>query len=156
QIFIRNKPLGNDIAFSYGSLITLSIALISIISAVSSIGKQGFGKQFCLLLLVAIIFFSTFIYINNHGKSELFDLKVFKIFPLRLSTVTYFNLQFINIGISLVIPIYVHYVLHSSAIVAGLILFYWFLIGVFILLFAGIIYYLFCFSTRLIFGWILF
>lgn len=137
QLFIRNRPLGNDKTFSYGSLITLAIALIGMISAVSSIGKQGFGYQFWLLLLVAIIFFGTFIYINNHGKSELFDLKVFKVVPLRLSTITYFNLQFINIGISLVIPIYVQYVLHSSAIVAGLILLPGSLIGAFISPVAG-------------------
>ncbi len=155
QLFIRNKPLGNDKAFSYGSLITLAIALISIISAVSSIGKQGFGKQFWLLLLVAIVFFSAFIYINNHGKSELFDLKVFKAVPLRLSTVTYFNLQFINIGISLVIPIYVQYVLHSSAIVAGLILFPGSLIGAFISPFAGTLADRYGFATPVISGGIL-
>ncbi len=121
QLFIRNKPLGNDKAFSYGSLITLAIALISIISAVSSIGKQGFGKQFWLLLLVAIVFFSAFI----------------------------------NIGISLVIPIYVQYVLHSSAIVAGLILFPGSLIGAFISPFAGTLADRYGFATPVISGGIL-
>lgn len=137
QLFIRNQPLGNDKAFSYGSLITLAIALISTISAVATVGKQGFAARFWLLIIIAIIFFISFIYINNHGKSSLFDLSVFKVVPLRLSTVTYFNLQFINIGISLVIPIYLQYVLHSSAIVAGLVLLPGSLAGAFISPLAG-------------------
>ncbi|MBB1080451.1 MFS transporter [Limosilactobacillus sp. STM2_1] len=137
QLFIRNKPLGNDKAFSYASLITLAIALVSTISAVATVGKHGFSFQFWLLLLVAIIFFAIFIYVNNHGKSSLFDLRVFKVIPLRLSTLTYFNLQFINIGISLVIPIYIQYVLHSSAIVAGLVLLPGSLIGAFVSPIAG-------------------
>ncbi|MRN06150.1 MFS transporter [Lactobacillus sp. 0.1XD8-4] len=137
QLFIRNQPLGNSKAFSYASLVTLALALISTISAVSTVGKHGFSRQFWLLLLIAIIFFGIFIYVNNHGKSSLFDLLVFKVVPLRLSTVTYFNLQFINIGISLVIPIYLQYVLHSSAIVAGLVLLPGSLIGAFISPIAG-------------------
>ena len=76
QLFIRNQPLGNSKAFSYASLVTLALALISTISAVSTVGKHGFSRQFWLLLLIAIIFFGIFIYVNNHGKSSLFDLLV--------------------------------------------------------------------------------
>jgi len=132
--------------------ILLPIVLISLVCGQLFIRNKPLGNEFWLLLLVAIIFFSAFIYINNHGKSELFDLKVFKVVPLRLSTVTYFNLQFINIGISLVIPIYVQYVLHSSAIVAGLILFPGSLIGAFISPFAGTLADRYGFATPVISG----
>lgn len=119
QLYIRNRPLGNDRPFSYGSLIALALALFSVVYACSTIGKGGFGPLFWCLLVVAVICFALFVYINNHGHSQLFDLTVFKVKPLRLSTLTYFSLQFINIGISLVIPLYAQYVLHTSATVAG-------------------------------------
>lgn len=122
QLTIRNQPLGNKQPFSYGSLASLTVALFAFIYGLSTLGKHGLNWQLCLWVLVAIVFFSLFVYVNNHGASQLFDLRVFKIKTLRLSTLTYFNLQFINIGISLVIPLYAEYVLGASSTVAGLIL----------------------------------
>lgn len=137
QLYIRNRPLGNDRPFSYGSLIALALALFSVVYACSTIGKGGFGPLFWCLLVVAVICFGLFVYINNHGHSQLFDLTVFKVKPLRLSTLTYFSLQFINIGISLVIPLYAQYVLHTSATVAGLILLPGSVLGAFLAPVAG-------------------
>lgn len=137
QLYIRNRPLGNDQSFSYGSLITLALSLFAVVYACSTIGKSGFGLLFWGLLVAAVICFGLFIYINNHGHSQLFDLTVFKVKPLRLSTLTYFSLQFINIGISLVIPLYAQYVLHTSATVAGLILLPGSVLGAFLAPLAG-------------------
>ena len=137
QLYIRNRPLGNDRPFSYGSLIALALALFSVVYACSTIGKGGFGPLFWCLLVVAVICFGLFVYINNHGHSQLFDLTAFKVKPLRLSTLTYFSLQFINIGISLVIPLYAQYVLHTSATVAGLILLPGSVLGAFLAPVAG-------------------
>lgn len=137
QLYIRNRPLGNDQSFGYGSLITLALSLFAVVYACSTIGKSGFGLLFWGLLVAAVICFGLFIYINNHGHSQLFDLTVFKVKPLRLSTLTYFSLQFINIGISLVIPLYAQYVLHTSATVAGLILLPGSVLGAFLAPLAG-------------------
>lgn len=155
QLYIRNRPLGNDKNFSYASLLTLAVALIGIIGAAASIGENGFSSRFWLLAFVALIFFIIFVYVNNHGKSELFDLQVFKIPSLRLSTLTYFNLQFTNIGISLVIPIYLQYVLHSSAVVAGLVLLPGTLVGAFISPVAGSLADRQGFAKPVIFGGVL-
>lgn len=122
QMTIRNQPLGNDKQFSYLSLGLLAVALIAIIYAMSLIGKGGLSLRFWLFIGCGLIFFALFLYSNNHGQSQLLNLSIFKVVPLRLSTITYFNLQFINIGISLVIPVYMQYVLHSSAMIAGLVL----------------------------------
>lgn len=122
QLYIRNQPLGNKHPFSYGSFLSLSVALILIVYGFSTISKGGFSLLFWFLLVIGLLFFTVFIYINNHGKSQLFDLTVFQVRPLRLSTLTYFCLQFINIGISLVIPIYAQYVLRTSSTIAGLVL----------------------------------
>lgn len=137
QLFIQNQPFGNKYPFSYGSLFFLSLALIAIVYTFSEIGKTGFSMTFVAFIVIALLFFLAFIYVNNHGKSQLFDLSVFKVQPLRLSTLTYFCLQFINIGISLVIPLYAQYVLKTSATVAGLVLLPGSLIGAFVSPLAG-------------------
>ena len=137
QLFIRNQPLGNDKRFSYGSLLSLAVALFSVVYGFSTIGKQGPSWRLVLWLIIAVASFSVFVYVNNHGKSQLFDLRVFKSKSLRLSTLTYFNLQFINIGISLVIPLYAQYVLGASSTIAGLVLLPGSVFGAFIAPFAG-------------------
>lgn len=122
QLYIRNRPFGNQHPFSYGSLFFLALTLFSVVYGFSTISTGGFGILFWTLMVAGCCFFAAFVYVNNHGKSQLFDLSVFKVRPLRLSTLTYFNLQFINIGISLVIPIYAQYVLKTSSTIAGLVL----------------------------------
>lgn len=137
QLFIRNQPLGNDKRFSYGSLASLAIALFAVVYGFSTIGHQGLSWHLAIWLVVAVLAFTAFIYLNNHGESQLFDLTVFKNKSLRLSTLTYFNLQFINIGISLVIPLYAQYVLKASSTVAGLVLLPGSVFGALIAPFAG-------------------
>lgn len=137
QLYICNRPFGNDKPFSYGSLIALALALFAVVYGCSTIGKGGFGPAFWILMVVGAACFGLFIYVNGHGQSQLFDLTVFRVKPLRLSTLTYFSLQFINIGISLVIPLYAQYVLHTSATVAGLVLLPGSVLGAFLAPLAG-------------------
>lgn len=122
QLTIQNEPIGNSKRFSYLGLFLLACALVTIVYSVSLIGKKGLSSKFWLFLCAGIILGFLFIYVNNHGQSQLLNFSIFRVVPLRLSTITYFNLQFINIGISLVIPVYMQYVLHSSALVAGIVL----------------------------------
>lgn len=122
QLTIQNVPAGNQKSFSWGSLLTLAVALFAVIDAVATMGRQGFSKTFWLLLAGAIVFFACFCYINRHGSAQLFDTAVFHLPTIRLAAICYFALQFINIGISLVIPVYSQYTLHVSSFVAGVIL----------------------------------
>ena len=122
QLYISNQPIGNEKPFSYGSLISLAVALFTVVYGLALIGRSGLSWTVLAWLVAGAVFFAVFVYVNNHGQSRLFDLSVFRSKPLRLSTLTYFNLQFINIGISLVIPLYAQYVLGSTSTVAGLIL----------------------------------
>ncbi len=121
QWSISNQPVGNKKPFSFASLLCLALALVGIVYAVSTVGA-GFSSRFWIFLVLGLAFFDLFVYSNSHGKSQLLGLEILQLTPMRLSTFTYFALQFINIGISLVIPVYCQYVLHTSALVAGLVL----------------------------------
>lgn len=123
QVFIDSEPVqGSTEPFSYGSFISLAIAMFVWIEALSLIGKYGFVWRFWLMLIAAFLLFALFVYLNVHGKSQLVDLSIFRFPAVRFDALTYFNLQFMNIGISLVIPVYAQYVLKANAFVAGLIL----------------------------------
>lgn len=121
QWSISNQPVGNKKPFSFASLLCLALALVGIVYAVSTVGG-GFSSRFWIFLGLGLVFFALFVYSNSHGKSQLLGLEILRLTPMRLSTFTYFALQFINIGISLVIPVYCQYVLHTSALIAGLVL----------------------------------
>ena len=132
QKYIHNRPFGNDKPFSYSALVCLAAVFILVVGGISSIGRSG-SFQYCGIAIVgAVILFVVFLYLNNHGRSQLLDLSIFRQVPIRLSGLTYFNLQFINIGISLVIPVYAQYALGSGSMVAGLILLPGSFIGAFV------------------------
>ena len=122
QLFIHTQAEGVDEPFSYASFIVLGLAMFTWIDSLSMIGKHGFSLPFYALLILSLILFALFVWINVAGKSQLMDLGIFKRAAVSLDALTYFCLQFMNIGISLVIPVYAQYVLHSDSFVAGLIL----------------------------------
>lgn len=122
QIFIKARPSQKPAAFNLASFIALALAMIAWIYGLSLIGKGGVGPAFWGCLALAIVLFLTFGWLNFHGLTHLMDLRIFKQPAVLFDGVVYFCLQFINIGLSLVIPIYAQYTLHASSFTAGLIL----------------------------------
>ncbi|MGN1406781.1 MFS transporter [Lactobacillus sp.] len=120
QVYVRNQPMGNKTSFSYGALVLLGLSLFFVVYAMSIIGSQGISASFLIKLLIGLVFFAIFIYVNNHGQSQLLNLAIFKQSTIVLSALTYFILQFANIGLSVTIPTYAEYVLSASSLVAGL------------------------------------
>lgn len=76
----------------------------------------------------------------GHGKRELLDWSILKMPLIRLRLTTYLLLQFTNIGISFVIPLYAENVLGANSMVAGMILFPGALLGAITAPLAGRIY----------------
>ncbi|MFR0610203.1 MFS transporter [Limosilactobacillus mucosae] len=122
QLTIRNQPVGNSQPFSFLALLLLAGSLFSIITGVARFGNSGWTSSCGMLLLLGLILFVGFVWQNKRGKTQLFDLSVFSQITVRFAEWTYFSLQFINIGASLVLPIYCEYVLHASSLTAGMVL----------------------------------
>lgn len=120
QLYVRNRPMGNQTPFSYAALLLLGISLFFVIYAMSIIGSQGLSAAFLINLLIGLGFFAAFVYVNDHGKSQLLNLTIFKKPTIVLAALTYFILQFANIGLSVTIPTYAEYVLSASSLMAGL------------------------------------
>lgn len=108
--------------FNLASFLALALAMFTWIYALSMIGRFGFTGLFYWLLALALVLYGFFIYLNFRGATPLVDLRIFQHLAVSLDGLTYFCLQFINIGLSLVIPIYAQYTLHASAFISVAIL----------------------------------
>lgn len=111
-----------QVSFNLPSFGALALAMFTWVYAFSLIGNVGITPKFYLLMMLALGLFGTFGWLNFRGSTTLMDLRIFKHYEISLNGVTYFSLQFINIGLSTVIPVYAQYTLHASPLVAGLIL----------------------------------
>ena len=122
QRFITATPAKQPAHFNLASFLALALAMFTWIYALSMIGRFGFTGLFYWLLALALVLYGFFIYLNFWGATPLVDLRIFQHLAVSLDGLTYFCLQFINIGLSLVIPIYAQYTLHASAFISGAIL----------------------------------
>lgn len=122
QRFITATPVKQPAHFNLASFLALALAMFTWIYALSMIGRFGFTGLFYWLLVLALALYGFFIYLNFRGATPLVDLRIFQHLAVSLDGLTYFCLQFINIGLSLVIPIYAQYTLHASAFISGVIL----------------------------------
>lgn len=122
QRFITATPAKQSAHFNLASFLALALAMFTWIYALSMIGRFGFTGLFYWLLVLALALYGFFIYLNFRGATPLVDLRIFQHLAVSLDGLTYFCLQFINIGLSLVIPIYAQYTLHASAFISGAIL----------------------------------
>lgn len=122
QRFITATPAKQPAHFNLASFLALTLAMFTWIYALSMIGRFGFTGLFYWLLVLALALYGFFIYLNFRGATPLVDLRIFQHLAVSLDGLTYFCLQFINIGLSLVIPIYAQYTLHASAFISGAIL----------------------------------
>ena len=122
QRFITATPAKQPAHFNLASFLALALAMFTWIYALSMIGRVGFTGLLYWLLVLALALYGFFIYLNFRGATPLVDLRIFQHLAVSLDGLTYFCLQFINIGLSLVIPIYAQYTLHASAFISGAIL----------------------------------
>lgn len=122
QRFITATSAKQPAHFNLASFLALALAMFTWIYALSMIGRFGFTGLFYWLLVLALALYGFFIYLNFRGATPLVDLRIFQHLAVSLDGLTYFCLQFINIGLSLVIPIYAQYTLHASAFISGVIL----------------------------------
>ncbi|CAM3232444.1 MFS transporter [Lentilactobacillus buchneri] len=135
--YIRIDPVGTG-GFDVISLIFLAATLFSFVFGVSKAGKYPMlSGQVLIPFVIGFISLAIFIYSDTHGKTQLLDIRILKWLSSSLSAFTYFVLQFVNIGVSFLIPVYCQYVLHSSPFIAGLVLLPGSLVGAAISPYAG-------------------
>lgn len=98
--------------------------LISFLTALE-FGLQQLSSRLylaCGLLVISLICLSAFIYRSLKKPNPLIDLRILTDSYLSWRLVNYFVLQFTNISLSFIIPIFAENYLHVNSLVAGLML----------------------------------
>ncbi|MFT8871961.1 MAG: DHA2 family efflux MFS transporter permease subunit [Sporolactobacillus sp.] len=114
---------GNHAAFDYLGVVVLAALLTSIVVAFNEAGRHGWGSMDFIWLLLSAAVLATFFVIHvRTSRSTLLNFSILRVLPVTLGAVNYFSLQFVNIGISFVLPIFAQTVLGTNALVAGLLL----------------------------------
>lgn len=121
-INISGEALGvGDKKFDFLGAFLLAVTFTSLLFTFNNAGTHGwlslnFGG-WCLWSIVMIAIMVTY---ALKGRRKLIDYSILKLPVLRLRLFNYFGLQFINIGLSFVLPLFAQTVLGASAMMAGL------------------------------------
>ncbi|WP_119325980.1 MFS transporter [Companilactobacillus musae] len=139
---IHGKARGTKgISFDYGSVIGLAVIFSVILFTFDQAGRYGWtSAQFLLWIIVSLVIFGIFVWYNRKSQRQLIDFSILKKPVLRLRLFSYFSLQFINIGLSFVLPIFAQTVLKMNSAQAGLMLLPGSLLGAIVGPIAGYLY----------------
>ncbi|KRK33323.1 drug resistance efflux protein [Loigolactobacillus bifermentans DSM 20003] len=131
-------PLKPDDQFDVPGFVILAIALTIFDLSFTAAAKAGFSSwQFGGLLALTAVLVGLYILYNRHAKRHLMDFSIFKDPLIVWHWVSYFILQFINIGCAFILPQVVQYALHRSAFTAGLLVLPGCLVGAIVAPLAG-------------------
>ena len=119
---IRVKAHSTSDRFDFLGFLLLALGLFSLIEVLdqfTAAGVTGAFWAYVIALIIAIIGMGRHL---KHTHSPLLNFSLFKNAGIRARAINFFILQFSNIGIAFVIPIFAENVLHTNASVAGLLL----------------------------------
>lgn len=114
-------PKPKDHGFDFVGAFLLVAFFTVLLFAFTAAGSNGWvSGSFGLWLLGAAALAALTVAYARHSRRRLFDYSILRISTLRLRLFNYFALQFINIGLAFVLPLYAQRVLGTTALVAGL------------------------------------
>lgn len=109
-------------SFNWMAYIVLSLSLVSLVIGVNQLSKGLKNWRLWTLLAIAAVLFALFVVISKRSTSKLLDLAVFEDKAFIFGSCAYFLLQFINIGVSFVLPNYIQIVNKQTSLIGGLVL----------------------------------
>ena len=119
---IRVKAQTTTDRFDFLGLLLLGLGLFSLIEVLDQFTASGLTAGFWGYVAALAVAIAGMSYHLKHTATPLLNFSLFKQAGIRARAINFFILQFSNIGIAFVIPIFAENVLHTNASVAGLIL----------------------------------
>ena len=109
-------------SFNWLAYIFLSLSLVSLVIGVNQLSKGLQNWRLWGLLILTVLLFISFVIISKKSTRKLLDLQVFEDKAFVFGAFAYFLLQFINIGVSFVLPNYIQIVNKQTSLTGGLVL----------------------------------
>ena len=120
---IHVDPTGTKQKFDVIGLLLLGIIFVSLSVAFTNAGTYGFsGRTFICLLGIFVLGLFLLIFYYHFSKERILNFRLLLNPILGLRWINYCILQFVNIGIALVVPIFAEDYLHTTSFISGLIL----------------------------------
>jgi EmrB/QacA subfamily drug resistance transporter len=116
-------PNKTDQKFDWWGIILLAITFGSLSLSFANAGNYGFTSyRFIEMLIVFCLTTLVFGFKMQHSSKKILDFKLLLQPVVGLRWINFFVLQFINIGISFVIPLFLENRLHVNSFITGLVL----------------------------------
>lgn len=138
---IRLKARRDNNSFDIFGLVTLSLLFFGFIETFDQASTHGFiSLNFGLSLFISITLLLILLHHIKKGSAQILNFRILTNPIISLRAVNFFLLQFINIGISFVIPVFAQNYLGADSMISGLVLLPGSLIGAMVAPLAGSIY----------------
>lgn len=110
-------------AFPATQFILIVASLILLALGFNSAGQTGFlAPQFYGSVAAALVLLFFFVKVSNRAQTPLLNLQIFKQSAFVRALLIYFTIQFIQIGLTFVLPNFAQLALGKNALISGLIL----------------------------------
>ena len=122
-MFPKETRRSKEIAYDWTGLVTYSIAIATFFISIFMGQDIGFGnRNVWLILIVSLIFWAIFFYVEKHKEEPLINLKIFKISRLTLSLVSALIVFSIGYYANVIMPFYLTNFRSLSTSLTGLIM----------------------------------
>ncbi|HZK55694.1 MAG TPA: DHA2 family efflux MFS transporter permease subunit [Desulfosporosinus sp.] len=121
---LRETTLIPNKRFDLGGALTVAIGLFSLLYGLSKVSADGWNSATVIgLLIMAVIFLTTFVIIELNHSDPLMDLRILKYFPFTLSLLISVITTFAMFGGVFLVPLYMQNLRGLTAMQTGLIMF---------------------------------
>ena len=122
-IFTTNLSETEDYPLDFASLILSILSCVGIIAGIGNISSYGISNIIVWLpLIIGIVSLVIFVNRQNQLETPLLQLSVFKTREFTVGTIIVSIVQFLSLGIVVVLPIYIQNVCGYSATISGFVL----------------------------------
>ena len=122
-MFPKETRRSKEIAYDWTGLVTYSIAIATFFVSIFMGQDIGFGnRNVWLILVVSLIFWAIFFYVEKHKEEPLINLKIFRISRLTLSLVSALIVFSIGYYANVIMPFYLTNFRSLSTSLTGLIM----------------------------------
>ena len=112
-------------SFDYLGLILFGTTVVAFSLVISNFGTQIHHPESIIgLLVVSGLLLAAFIYENQHTKPKrnYLSFKILNSKVVRFRLISFFSLQFMNLSLLFILPLYAEEVLHYNSLITGLLL----------------------------------
>lgn len=141
KVIPNNRPTYLHHNFNYWSFIFFSSFLILLSLFINKTGTSHHHANLLITLIItAILSFIFFVIIQNRSSKAYLDFTILKKPIIAIRGISFFCLQFMNLSLAFILPLFAEEVLHFNSLIAGLLLLPGAVIGALLSPFAGKVY----------------